>query len=781
MRATACFTFLMIILLIPVSQLSAQNSGSIIGKVSDARSLQPLIGANVTVIGTTRGASTNLAGEYEISNVPLGSQRLRFEYLGYESVLRTDIMVISATPVQVDASLEPGLLSSEVVTVSAGYFNQEVKTQTSTLGLTREEIRRFPGGFEDIVRTVSTLPGVAINAGGGRNDLLVRGGGPSENLYLINNIEVPNINHFGTQGTSGGSLSFVNLDFIKDVTFSTGGFSARFGDKMSSVLALRMTDEIPPDFSGKATVSASQYGLNFKLPLRSRGSVIVSARKSYLDLIFRAAGLAFVPVYTDFNIIANYNPTRDNRFFLIGLSAINTIDRELGTLQQRVENAALMDNSQYQGITGLNYRRLLEHGYLDLTLASNLYRYRLSQADPDQVEYFRSHSDEWEHSQKIQHYLVVSPRLGLRSGIAIKLMHSESSTTFADSIYDRSGNQLDRNDLGLPGLQETADRLWKQAAFAEIEWFAHPRLDINAGLRADYYSFLEEELYLAPRISLRYKLSERLSIRTGGGIYFQSPAYVWLNNPANRKLKALQNRMLIGGCDYLCRDDLRFSLEGYYKSYSDLPSGVLTGVTDYIVQTNTGTGFGGREDDFQSFGYYELSSTATADAFGAELLVQKKFSELPLYGLMSFSWGKSTVKANNGLTYPGQYDQRFIFNLTAGYIFNAAWEVSGKFRYFTGVPFTPVYRPSKNPLQNDMTQNLPVEYLTDRTPPGHHLDLRMDRYFNFSSWTLICYIDIQNIYNYPIPQRPFYDFWEDKISTSSDIGILPSIGVSVIY
>ena len=212
--------------------------------------------------------------------------------------------------------------------------------------MSREEIRRFPGGFEDVVRTVSTLPGVAINASGGRNDLLVRGGGPSENLYIINNIEVPNINHFGTQGNSSGSLSFVNLDFVDNITFSTGGFKARYGDKMSSVLELKMTEGRNDRFGSKLLVSATQYGLNFEGPVTDRGNFIFSARQSYLDLIFKAAGLPFVPVYTDFNFLAHYDLSPRDKLFFLGLSAIDRVNRDQSSLENRVRNSALLDNTQ---------------------------------------------------------------------------------------------------------------------------------------------------------------------------------------------------------------------------------------------------------------------------------------------------------------------------------------------------------------------------------------------------------------------------------------------------
>lgn len=770
---------ILVLILLAGYPVFAAGTSSISGAVTDARSKEPLIGVNVVVMGTQLGSSTDLAGNFSISKVPFGKYQLRFDYIGYTSVIKTDVVVKISRATEVNAQLQETLLEGQAVTVTAGYFVEEEKIQPSTIGLTREEIRRFPGGFEDVVRTVSTLPGVAINNAGGRNDLLVRGGGPSENLYIINNIEVPNINHFGTQGNSSGSLSFVNLDFVEDVTFSTGGFGAQYGDKLSSVLALKMIQGNARQFEGSGTISATQYGLDFRSPLGSKGNLIFSARKSYLDLIFKAAGLPFVPIYTDFNILVNYDLSPKDKLFLLGLSAINNVDRDQSSLENRVTNAALLDNSQYQGISGLNYRRLLNSGYLDFTASTNLNIFRLSQLDENEVEYFNSDVTEQEINLKAQHYWVASKALGVRSGISSKTILNENKTIFADTIFDRSGNRIPIALLGINPVNDVNTTAQKYAAFSEIDWLASPELNINLGVRADYYSYLEHALYLAPRISVKYKLNSLHSLRASCGIYYQSPSYVWTLNPTNKSLKALKNQMGVLGWDFLAREDLRFSVEGYYKKYSDLPTGVLPGRTDYIIINNTGTGFGGREDDFQSFGYFNLVSQAKGEAYGLEFLAQKRFSEIPLYGLFSLSWGKSEYTAGNGVKYPGQFDQRFIMNLSGGYIFNSKWEVAGKFRYYTGIPYTPVYRPSENPLNPGTIQNLPEEYLAARLDAGHHLDVRVDRYFNFANLTLIVYLDIQNIYNFKIPQRPRYDFWEDSISTSSDIGILPSLGITL--
>jgi hypothetical protein len=297
-------------------------------------------------------------------------------------------------------------------------------------------------------------------------------------------------------------------------------------------------------------------------------------------------------------------------------------------------------------------------------------------------------------------------------------------------------------------------------------------------LRADYFGFVTRAFYPAVRLSLDYRPIAGVKIKSSLGRYFQSPSYVWTINRYNRDLQALKNDMLILGADYRLRDDANLSIESYYKRYGDLPTGAAAGKTDYLVLTNTGVGFGGREDDYQSFGYIDLVSEGTGKAYGLEVLLQKKYSDLPLYGQLGITYGKSQYTAGNGVTYPGQFDQRIIVNLSAGYKFNSKWEMSGKFRYFTGAPYTPVYLPQDN---DGFVETLPEEYLSARLSPAHHLDLRVDRRFNFSKWTMIVFVDVQNIYNYALPIRPRYDFWEESIETRNSIGVLPTLGISAEF
>lgn len=767
-----------LLLLLSISAIYAE--GTITGNITDKVTREPLIGVAISIVDTELGAATGINGDYTITDIEPGVYRLEITYLGYEPVIKTDINVISGRPTRVDVSLRQQVIEGEGVVVTSDYFEETINATMSTVSLSREEIRRFPGGFEDVVRTVSTLPGVAINSAGGRNDLLVRGGGPSENLYVINGIEVPNINHFGTQGSSSGSLSFVNLDFVDNVEFSTGGFSSRFGDKMSSVLTLDLTEGRKDAFGGKALLSATQYGLNLEGPIGNSGDFLFSARKSYLDLLFKVLGQPFIPVYSDINLIADIDLTPKDNLFILSLTALDEVERTLDTSEDRVRNAGLLDNTQNQFINGLVWRRLLSDGFFQATLNVNHNEYKFAQADTADVTYFRSNASETEFAAGLNFVWSLNKNWNVIAGVKAKSIRNDNKTDFADTIYDLNGNAIAR-PAELPATTRFDETFNKYGAYTEFEWQNTSGFDVKIGLRYDHYAALNTPNYLSPRLGITYQLNDKISLKTSVGTYHQPPANVWLVNDANRDLKALRNDMFIIGGDYRLGPDYKVKVETYYKDYSDLPTGTVAGINDYIVQTNTGASFGGREDNFQSFGFYPLVSEAFGESYGVEVSLQKKLSDTPFYGQMSLSWGKSEYTAFNGRVYPGLFDQRWIFNLFGGYRLNRNWEFSGKFRFFTGVPFTPVYRPDDNPVNPGQVQNLPDEYLSDRIDAGHQLDVRVDRYFFFENYTIIAFLDIQNIYAFEVPQRPNYDFWEDKVQDRSTLSVLPSIGVSLTF
>lgn len=767
----------------------AEPVGTIEGIVRHAVTKEPLAGVNVLLIGTRQGAVSAADGSYRIASVPPGTYALRFFLIGFVTAVRSDVVVRSGAPTRVDRDLllDVIVLPEVELTFRPQAFQERLQATVSTTNLSREEIRRFPGGFEDVVRTVTALPGVAAVNEGGRNDLLVRGGGPTENLYRVNGLVVPNINHFSTQGSSSGSLSFVNLDFVDRVEFSSGGFGARYGDRLSSFLDLELRPGRRDRWGGKATLSASQFGLNLEGPAGRLGSVLASARRSYLDLIFKAAGQPFVPVYSDYNLLAESAPSPRDRFAVLGLVAVDRVERDRQTSEDRRANAGIMGNAQDQYVAGGSWRHLLEQGYCELAVGRNQTDFLFSQGDTAAipVEFFRSDARETEWTGRFEVVRRVAQSLDLTGGLSVARPRTVNRTRFAEVIYDRSGRAVPRDSLGLPARLRADLVSRRLGAWAQAERELGTAWRFSAGLRADDDDALRRSATVSPRLSIVHhqgRRSERLAL----GRYRQSPSSVWLLNPANRDLRPLRNDMAVLGLEWLWGDAAAITVETYYKRLADLPAGISaatdsTAATDYLVLTNAGVGYGGREDDFQSFGYLDLASRGTGEAFGIEFLAQKKLSTIPCYGQASLSIGRSGVRALNGRWYPGQFDQRVLFSLSGGYVLSPRWEFSTRFRIATGAPYTPVYDPSRNPVRPGSVVNLPEEYLSRRLRTNHQLDARVDRRWNFEGWSMIAFLDVQNLYNYRGEVRPNWNFADAKIERTNGIGILPSLGLSAEF
>jgi hypothetical protein len=310
---------------------------------------------------------------------------------------------------------------------------------------------------------------------------------------------------------------------------------------------------------------------------------------------------------------------------------------------------------------------------------------------------------------------------------------------------------------------------WKTGIHSQVATtFGH--VNLVAGARVDNFSLIEQAWVFAPRVSLRYAATSKMNINTSVGRYYQAPSALWLvGDKSNSRLNQLQVEQLVIGADYLLLDDFKLSLEGYIKRYSDYPVSLSR---SYLVMANTGAGFGGSEEGFSSFGVEPLGSSGSGESHGVELFLQKKLSEIPYYGTVSISYNESYFTALDGIERPGSFDQRWILNFGGGYILNENWEFSAKFRFATGRPYTPF---ATNGTQQSALYN------TERVGINHSLDVRVDRRWSFSSWSLITYLDIQNIYNNKPADVPRYNARLGKVEENDSIGILPSIGISAEF
>ncbi|MBI2418668.1 MAG: TonB-dependent receptor [Ignavibacteriales bacterium] len=740
--------------------VTAQYSGVIRGKVTDFTTKQAIPLATVQLVDESRGTTTDEDGNFSISGLLPKNYIIKITAIGYSAITKSDIPVNNSKPVQVDFALQEEILQLSGVTVTSDYFDKNPAQFNSTASFSYEEIRRSPGGFEDVIRALSVLPGVA-QADAGRNDLIVRGGAPSENLYIVDGIEIPNINHFGTQGASGGPLSYINLDFVKETSFSTGGFPVLYGDRLSSVLSIKLREGRNDKIGGKATISASQFGLNLEGPVSKKSNFIFSARRSYLDFIFKAAGFGFVPEYYDF--FAKYDVDMDvnNKVSFITVSALDNVRYFNETPEKRFKNSRILGSDQVQYFSGLTWQHLIKDGYFRFVLSRNYTDYNTTQKDSLLNPIFKNISLESENRLRVDYTKKFANHFEINTGGDINLTTFEAEVKLP-TFFTSFGEKLPYNELQLKS------NFVKYALFSNLSYLWKEVLATNFGVRADYFNGIDEKLHFSPRFSVSYLASNLLSFSFSTGLYQQSPSYIWLA-AGNRNLKPVKMLQYIVGTEYKFRDDAIGKVEVYYKKYSDYPASLLR---NYLTLANTGAGYAGAEDNFASFGFEPLISGGKGVARGIEFSAQKKLSSIPCFGIVSLTYNKSEFTALDNKARAGAYDQTWIFNFSGGYQFNESFEAAIKFRYASGRPYTP--------YNNDGTQSV-GNYNSERLPDLHSLDVRIDKKWFFETMTLITYIDIQNIYGRKNISAYRWNSSEKKIEANSGIGILPSIGVSLEF
>jgi hypothetical protein len=743
--------------------VSAQDDKiSIYGRVVDAQTQEPIPFVNILVVGTNYGAASDEKGYYQIVQLPFNTYQIKASIIGYKSLIKTDVIIQPGKPAEVNFELIEEAVKLEDVYVVSDFFTKNPLEVNSIKSFNYEEIRRSPGGFEDVIRALSVLPGVA-QADAGRNDLIVRGGAPSENLYLVDGIEVSNINHFGGQGVSGGPLSYVNLDFVRETSFSTGGFPVLYGDKLSSVLSIKLRNGREDRIGGKGIISASQFGLNLEGPISSKSNFIFSARRSYLDFIFKAAGFAFVPEYYDLMFKADINPhTKDNISFLF-ISAFDNVKFFNNSEDQRFDNSRILGSDQTQYIAGITYRHLIDNGFLNFILSRNYISYNSIQNDFQLNPIFLNNSAEGENSLRGEIVYKLSDKSELNIGGTAKfiktnydILFPEFNTSFGDTLpasrFTKGNNYL------------------KLGTYFNYNRILFERLNFNLGLRADFFSAINNSFSLSPRGSLSYKINEITNLNFSIGIYQQSPSYIWLQAyEENKNLKMVKVNQYILGFDHKLSYDALLKVEVFYKRYSDYPASTIR---PYLVLSNTGAGFEGSESNFSSFGLEPLADAGLGKARGVEISIQKKLSEDPYYGLFSLTCSKADYIPLDGIERPGNYDQTWLLNFSGGYKFNEYWEASTRFRFASGTPYTPF---NINGMQNI------EDYNSRRLKSIHSLDFRIDKRWYFSDWTLITYLDVQNVYNRKNSTSVRWDIREQRIDETSSIGILPSIGISAEF
>ncbi|SHJ14698.1 Outer membrane receptor proteins, mostly Fe transport [Hymenobacter daecheongensis DSM 21074] len=750
----------------------AQATGSITGIVRDRATQQTLPGVTVVLEGTQLGTGTDATGRYRLTGIPTGSYNLRASFIGYAPLLRANVQVNSgnANIIDLELSADAQQLGEVQVTANRATRVATAETPLSVQRINTEEIKSNPGGNFDISKVIQTLPGVGGGGTGGtsgfRNDIIIRGGAPNENVYYLDGIEVPIINHFQTQGSAGGPTGILNVSFIEDVTLSTSAFNARYDNALSSVLQFRQREGNPDRLQGNLRTSATEVAGTLEGPLTKNTTFLASARRSYLQLLFKALDLPIRPDYWDFQYKTTTRLGAKTTLTSLGIGAIDHFEVGVPKKSSPEKEIILRQNptvDQWNYTVGVALRRLLGQGFLNVALSRTQLYNKLDQfqdgvAGDESRRILLTRSGETENKLRAD-----------VNGTQGRWQYSYGAVGQYVQYDNRFFNRVRRPVLDTQGqvLQPGVDvrfqsdlDFFRFGAFGQLTRAFLPgdRLTLSAGLRTDGNSFTEGGANLArtlsPRVSASYALLPEVNLNASVGRYYKIPPSTLLGfrdeagNPVNQGNRYIRSDHYVAGVEWLPLPATRFTLEGFYKKYAHYP----VSVRDGLSLANLG-------GDFAALGNEAVTSTGRGRAYGLEFFFQQKLTR-KVFAVASLTGFRSEFTGRTGQYRPSAWDSRLLASALLGRKFNRGWEMGFKYRLAGGSPYTP-YNLAASQASYLTTGRgvLDFEQLnTRRLGSFQQFDFRLDKRLNWRRLSLDLFLDVQNAFVLRNPALPEYTF-----------------------
>lgn len=732
--------------ILPVSEADAQKKTiqgyTVKGRIIDRQTREPVSYAAVVIVGLEgSGALTDSAGVFTLEDVRPGIIRLSAIQIGYRTVVTPEYKITPYTPfIDIEMDQDPTEIAASVVKPSP--FLRSVESPVSVRIISLGDIDKIPGANKDIARIVRSYPGVSYSPIGYRNDLIVRGGGPSENTFFIDGIEIPNINHFATQGASGGPVSILNSDLIREISFYTGSFPASKGGALSSVMDITLKDGNPDKQAFKATIGASEFGASASGHFGKKTTYIASVRQSYLQLLFRFLGLPMLPNYIDAQVKTKTRIDNNNEISLVALAGFDNMKLNMEPDDKGDEYllSYLPVLKQETFTVGAAYRHFsaghtqnYSIGYSYLNNRSTKYLDN-DDTSPDNL-ILRSSGLEGKAQARFENRSYYGAWT-VREGAELYFRHYDSNV-FRQA---RSGMPVDyATNVGFLG----------GGIFVSADYKAPSgRFNASAGLRMDGSSFSRNTASFwkqsSPRVSISYMPWKNWSFNASAGLYHQLPPMTALSFRnadgllANKELEYMRAASFALGADWKYADRLFVGLEAFYKRFLDIPASLETGVPLTCVGA-----------DYGSIGEELLVSSAQGRAYGAELLVRWLIPDkVSLVG--SATLYRSEYRTDRDSDYvPSAWDNRFILNLSGVYDLPRYWSIGVKVSAIGGSPYTPYDEDASSLKTVWDAAGRPVydygRYNQGRLDPYYQVDLRIDKDFYFRNWSLGLYVDFQNV------------------------------------
>ncbi len=744
----------------------AQANGILIGSVKDKETQEAIEGVIITLEGTELGTQTDSSGKFKLADIQPKTYNLVAQFIGYNQEKRFNIIVSNGNATVLDIELEKSTTSLNEVVIRNNSFGKKTETPLSVQSLTSEEIKSNPGGNYDISRAIQALPGVGGTSGGAaRNDLIIRGGAPSENVYYLDGVEVPQINHFSTQGASGGPQGILNVSFIEDVTLSTSSFAAKYDNALSSVLQFKQRDGNPEKFQGNLRLSSTEIAATLEGPISKKTTFLASARRSYLQYFFQLIDLPIRPNFWDFQYKVTHKINEKTTLTAIGLGAIDEFSFAVPKktdLEKQYIIRSLPTINQWNYTVGFSLKRLVNRGYVNLTVSRNMFNNRLDQFEDadfgnETKRTFKSVSQEIENKLRLEVNKVYGKwKVNYGASVQYVKYNNDLFSLARKQIRDSNGYVI---QPALTINYDTDIDFFKYGLYGSLSRrVLNEKLSLTLGMRTDMNSYLidgnNQLNAFSPRFTASYSLNSRFNINGTLGRYAKLPVYTVLGyqNQAgmlvNKDNEYILCDHLSGGIEYLPNNSLRITAEGFYKKYSNYPISVTNGIS----LANLGA-------DYGAIGNERVISDGSGRSFGVELFAQQKLVK-SFFVTVSYTLFWSEFTGINRRYISSAWDTRHLLSFIFGKKLGKGWEFGAKYRLQGGTPYTP-FDETASRLNYTTTGQGIRDYARlnqNRLPFFNQLDLRIDKKINFKRSSLNVYLDFQNATFAKNVNRDYYSF-----------------------
>ena len=769
-----------LLVLIPTFTYAQKNTQNIRGVVTDKLSQTPLIAASVQISSLQKGTTTDSLGKYTLSNISPDRYDLKISYAGYKTITIPNVVVTSGKEVVLDITLEETFKSlGEVVVKSSnksGAINKLASVSARTFSM--EEVNRYAGGRSDPARLVANFAGVSA-PDDSRNDIVIRGNSPVGVLWRIDGMNISNPNHFASVGTTGGAVSALNTNLLKNSDFFTSAFPAEYGNATAGVFDLGFRNG-----NNKKRETTLQVGVITGLEATTEGYFSKKSEASYLvGYRYALAGVAqklgvnigttATPSYQDLSFKINSGTTKLGKFSLFGILATSTIAIGGGSSNTLYGNGNQVDFDSKIGILGINhFKQINKKSFITSTIGVNY-------SSTDQTGYATDRPTDSVFSKEINNVAKTSYNI---------------STTYNSKINSRLFFKAGIQDeiIGLNLYYKTKNRIfddYKQIwdynsttnfaqAFAHIKYNLTEKLTMNAGIHTQLF-FLNNSTSIEPRLGLIYNATNKSSFNFGYGLHSQmQPINVYFLQTSdangntvynNKNLDFTKSHHFVFGYNIQPFNNWRIKTEAYYQSIFNVP--VNTFSSSYSM-LNTGSTF---KTDLQD----SLTNAGTGKNYGVELTIEKFFNK-GYYGLFTSSIYSSKYNGSDGVQRNTAFNGKYVFNILAG----KEWKVGGgkrnkistdmKFTNAGGRAYTPIDLTASNATGREQLSTNPYSSYYDNY---YRLDIKAGYTLNGSKRKIshTFSLDLQNVTNHKNVFSKSYDDRSQNINTTYQLGFFPNV------